>query len=182
MAILAEAIPLHEPVWQRQDAENEQEWRAFDRYLVSRSLTRVIQELGLPDHAVRLTAVRWSWHVRTIAWDRAVTADALSGAKVAALAMLVDSVASRTAAARAAQEIVQIELDKKLQRVKATPAEVIDKSIDLMRYAQIATLQRQDILEACDDPELAAKAPADYSRLTGDELTELRRLKAKALG
>lgn len=182
MAILASALPLNEPIWQRQEAENEQEWRAFDRYLTSRNLTRVVQELGLPDHSVRLTAVRWSWHLRTIAWDRAITVDALASAKVAAQAMLLESVVSRTAVARAAQEIVQIETDKKLQRCKATPAEVIEKPIDVARFAQIAALQRLDILEHCNDPELAAKAPADYSRLSGDELSELRRLRAKALG
>jgi hypothetical protein len=78
---LASAPRLSEPLWQRQEGESDEEWRAFGAWVDSRDWHRVGALCGLSQQGALELATRWAWHARTRAWDGEKASEAVSDRK-----------------------------------------------------------------------------------------------------
>ena len=66
---LSTAPRLREPLWQRQDGEQDEDWEAFGTWVDCRDWHQVGAICGLTQQEALETATRWAWHARTRAWD-----------------------------------------------------------------------------------------------------------------
>jgi hypothetical protein len=179
--VLAPAIPLTEPHWQRQAAETDQEWFAFAAYLETRSMAQASARTGYRYEAIEHTAVRWSWHTRTQAWDRSVASAGWEAAKDAFRAAVVRTTELRAAFATHMLELAAREAAKHNAASKDTPAVYLDKILDVQRADASARATIADGI-----PETDTGAPntrpttVDYGKLTAEEMIQLDRLRAKA--
>lgn len=172
--ILAPAVPLFEPVWSRQDAENDQEWHAFQSYLLSRSKAQCSAATGYPYDAIELTAVRWSWHTRTQAWDRSVVAHGHQQAREAFTAAAVRASSSAAQIIADGLELTQIEIGKQLKlAIDSKNIPLLDKMSDLQRAvatvlgAIAAYTQLQAQLPASVESQ---RTPLDYTKLSAEQM------------
>lgn len=175
--MIAQAAPLSEPLWQRQDTETDAEWQAFLVYQRTRSIHSAASESGYPAAAVEYTAARWSWNARMLAWDRETQRVAWAANIEAAKAAVSESILARAAISRMANDIVQQELAKIQKRVAETPVAIYEKPNDLRHVAHLGALALQDIVDDAQSPADAQQTPADWSRLTPKQLERAAELR-----
>lgn len=195
---LSAAPKLVEPLWSRQEGEDDDQWRAFGAWVDSRDWHRVGAVAGLSQPDVLELATRWAWHARTRAWDSEHEAEGLSErkahAQVAQVAreLLPDRFRQADAVVRDLFEATHQELARHIETIRAQAAGEPPSRMpwlswtDVLKGVRVAQQGLRD-LEKFSRPvspdsvsEVRDEGAWDFSKLADDQLKSVQAARAAA--